>query len=234
MPDQRLRLLSGGAAQGAVEALAPQFRTETGAEIVGAFGPVGAMRDRLLGGEPTDFVILTKALVAELAAAGHVLPESVADLGRVRTGVAVKQGDPLPDLSSAPALRAALLAAAEIHFPDPMRATAGIHFAKVLDRLEVREALAPRLRPHASGAAAMRAIARASGSGILGCTQITEIVVTPGVALAGPLPREFELATIYSAAVCTRAASVDLARQFVARVTGDATRALRARLGFEL
>jgi molybdate transport system substrate-binding protein len=233
MPHPQLRLLSGGAAQGVVEALAPQFRSETGAEIVGTFGPVGAMRDKLLGGEPTDFVILTKALVVELAAAGELLPESVADLGRVRTGVAVKRGDPLPDLSDAPALRAALLAASEIHFPDPTRATAGIHFAKVLDGLGVREALAPRLRPHSSGAAAMHAIAHAPGNRILGCTQITEIVVTPGVALAGPLPREFELATTYAAAVCTKAACVDLARQFVARVTGETTRAVRARLGFE-
>lgn len=233
MPGPQLRLLSGGAAQGVVEALAPRFRNETGAEIVGAFGPVGTMRDRLVGGEPTDLVILTKALVTALAAAGHVLPESVADLGRVRTGVAVKQGDALADLSSVPALRAALLAAPEIHFPDPTRATAGIHFAKVLDSLGVREALAPRLRPNASGLAAMRALARAPGNSALGCTQITEIMVTPGVALAGPLPGEFELATTYSAAVCTKAASVDLARQFVALLTGDATRALRARLGFE-
>jgi molybdate transport system substrate-binding protein len=107
----QVRLLSGGAAHGVVEALEQQFRNETGAEIVGAFGPVGAMRDRLLAGEPTDIVILTKALIAELAAAGRVLPETCADLGRVRTGVAVKLGDPLPDISNASALRAALLGA---------------------------------------------------------------------------------------------------------------------------
>lgn len=233
MPALQLRLLSGGAAQGAIEALAPQFRTETGAEIVGAFGPVGAMRDRLLGGEPADFVILTKALIAELTAGGHVLAESAADLGRVRTGVAVKRGEPPPDLSDARALRAALLAANEIHFPDPMRATAGVHFAKVLDRLGVRAALTARLRPHASGIEAMHAIARASGNAILGCTQITEIMATPGVVLVGPLPREFELTTTYTAAVCTRAAFPNVARQFVALVTGKGTRDLRARLGFE-
>lgn len=233
MPAPQVILLSGGAAHGVVDALAAQFRVETGAEIVGTFGPVGAMKDKLLAGEPADLVILTRALIAELAAAGHVLADPCADLGRVRTGVAVKHGDPVPDVSSAPALRAALLAAKEIYFPDPERATAGIHFAKVLDRLGVREALAPRLRPHASGAAAMGAMSRASGSGLLGCTQITEIMITPGVTLVGPLPAEFELATVYCAAVCAKAASADFARRLVALLTGEPTRTLRARLGFE-
>lgn len=230
---RQLRVLSGGAAQGAVAALAAQFKTQTGCELAGTFGAVGAMKDKLLAGEPTDFVILTKALIAELAAAGHLLPETCADLGRVRTGVAVKHGDPIPDLSSASALRAALLAATEIYFPDPLRATAGIHFAKVLDSLGLREALAPRLRPHPNGATAMREMSRAAGSGLLGCTQITEIKSTPGVTLVGPLPAEFELATVYSAAVCAAAASADLARRFVALLTGESTRALRAQAGFE-
>ena len=233
MPGPTLRLLSGGAAHGVVDALAPQFGVETGAEIVGTFGPVGAMKDRLLAGEPAELVILTKALIAELAALGHVLSDSCADLGRVRTGVAVKQGDPIPDVSSTPALRAALLAAKEIYFPDPVRATAGIHFAKVLDSLGLREALASRLRSHPSGAAAMRAMSRATASHLLGCTQITEIMVTPGVSLVGPLPAEFELATVYSAAVCTKAASAQLARRLVILLTSEATRALRAQLGFE-
>ena len=47
------------------------------------------MRDRLLAGEPADLVILTKALIAELAAGGRVLADSCVDLGRVRTGVAI-------------------------------------------------------------------------------------------------------------------------------------------------
>ena len=127
MTTRQVRLLSGGAAHGVVEALAPQFKDETGAEIVGSFGPVGGMRDRLLAGEPADLVILTKALIVELSAGKRVLPDTVAELGRVRTGVAVKQGGALPDISNAQALRAALLEAKEIFFPDPVRATAGIH-----------------------------------------------------------------------------------------------------------
>ena len=139
---------------------------------------------------------------------------------------------PSPPVGDADSLRAALLAADAIYFPDPKLATAGIHFAKVLDRLGIREAVADRLRPYPNGATAMREMAAAQGRPI-GCTQVTEILNTPGVTLVAPLPREFELATIYTAAVATRAASPDAARRLVALLSGASTRALRERAGFE-
>jgi molybdate transport system substrate-binding protein len=230
----KLHILSGGAAQGAVRALAPKFEAETGYEIAGSFGAVGAMKEKLLAGEPADIMILTRKLVDELAASGKIEPDSCADLGRVRTGVAVKQGAPIPDVSDADGLRAALLAADSVYFPDPQRATAGIHFAKVLDALGVRGEISGRLRPHPNGATAMREMAEAPEARPLGCTQITEILYTPGVALVAPLPAEFELATVYTAGVCRGAAEPQAARRFVALLTGGNSRELREQAGFEL
>lgn len=79
----------------------------------------------------------------------------------------------------------------------------------------------------------MRALAEAEGARLVGCTQVTEINNTPGVALAGLLPREFELATVYTAGLCTHAAAPEVARRFIALLTGEASRALRAKAGFE-
>ena len=230
----QLNILSGGAAQSVVTALAEEFRTATGYELAGTFSAVGEMKAKLLAGAPADLVILTHALIAELAAGGQVLSDSCADLGRVRTGVAVRADEPLPDIASASALRAALLAAEGIFFPDPQTATAGIHFARVLDSLGIRDAVEARLQTYPNGATAMRALAQAKGARLLGCTQVTEINNTPGVALAGPLPPEFELATIYSIGVCAAAASPDAARRFAAILTGESSRALRTNAGFEL
>jgi len=157
----QLTLLSGGAAQGLVAALAAKFKAETGCDITGTFGAVGAMRDKLIAGAPADLLILTQALIAELARLGHVLPDSPVDLGVVRTGVAVRSGNPKPPIGSAAALRSALLAADAIYFPDPKLATAGIHFAKVLDALGIVGEVAARLAPFPNGAAAMQALARA-------------------------------------------------------------------------
>jgi len=228
----KLTILSGGAAQGLVAALAPQFKAETGAEIDGTFGAVGAMRDKLIAGGPADLLILTSALIAELAAGGHVAAGSAADLGGVATGVAVRAGDPEPAIADADGLRAAMRAADSIYFPDPKLATAGIHFAKVLDQLGIRDSVADRLRTYPNGATAMREMAAAQGRPI-GCTQVTEILNTPGIRLVAPLPKEFELATTYTAAVAARAASPGEARRLVALLSGASTRPLRDRAGFE-
>ena len=45
-----IRILSGGAAQGLVEALQPAFEASTGCKIDSVFGAVGAMKARLLAG----------------------------------------------------------------------------------------------------------------------------------------------------------------------------------------
>lgn len=229
----QLHVLSGGAAQGLVTALGERFRSATGYAIDGTFGAVGAMKEKLLAGAPADVLILTRALIDELAGAGHVVPETRADLGRVRTGVAVRAGDSAPDVSTAEGLRAALRGADAILFPDPQRATAGIHFAQVLERLGIATEVAARLRTHPNGAAAMRELAKHTGGRRIGVTQITEILNTPGVALVAPLPREFELATVYTAAVCTRTGAPDAARRLVALLAADETRSLRDKAGFE-
>jgi len=234
MAEMRVRLLSGGAAHSVVRALAEPFRTETGYEIDGTFSAVGAMKDKLLAGEPADLVILTRKLVDELVAGGHVAPSPRADLGVVRTGVAVRAGDPLPDVSGADALRGSLLAAQGVYFPDPKLATAGIHFAGVLARLGIAAELADRLRTFPNGATAMRALAQAGETRPIGCTQVTEILSTPGVALVGPLPAEFELATIYSVGLCVRAAAPEAAGRFAEMLTGEASRPLRTDAGFEI
>ena len=227
-----LTILSGGAAQGLVAALAPQFKAETGADIEGSFGAVGAMRDKLLAGAPADMLILTASLIAELTQAGRIVAGSAADLGAVATGVAVRTGDPAPAIGDADALRAALRAADGIYFPDPKLATAGIHFAKVLERLGIAGEVAARLRTFPNGAAAMRALAGTKGGRPIGCTQVTEILNTAGVSLVGDLPTDFALATVYRLGIGTEARSPDLARRFAALLTGAATRDLRQKLGF--
>ncbi len=79
----------------------------------------------------------------------------------------------------------------------------------------------------------MRELAQAAGRGAIGCTQITEIRYTPGVVLVGALPPGFELATVYSAAVCAGAREPELARRFIARLSDPAARPLRESAGFE-
>lgn len=229
-----LRVLSGGAAQALVGAVAARFTAETGMTIDGSFGAVGGMKARLLGGEPADLLILTHALIEELAGGGHIDPASMTDIGTVRTAVAVRAGDPVPAIGNADELRAALLAADAIYFPDPKLATAGIHFAKILATLGIADAVAARLRTFPNGATAMLALAASIEAHPIGCTQITEILAVDGLTFAGMLPAQFELATVYTAGVATRAAHPDAARRLAAMLAAPEAGEIRRTLGFGL
>jgi molybdate transport system substrate-binding protein len=230
---REIRLLSGGAAQGLVTQLRERFLAETGWAVEGTFGAVGAMRDKLLAGEPCDILILTHALIDQLTSQGHVVSGSATPLGVVKTGVAVKANEKAPAFATAASLKSTLLAAHGIYFPDPVKATAGIHFMKVLNTLGIADELASRLRAYPNGATAMREMAQCSESGLVGSTQVTEILFTPGVQLVGLLPPEFELATVYTAGLCTNAREPQAAREFIARLAGTDAAALRRDCGFE-
>ena len=211
-----LHVLGGGATQPAVEQARASFERETGWRIAGTFGAVGAMREKLLAGEPADVMVLSRALIDTLAAGGHVVAASARDVARVATSVAARAGDPLPAVGTPEALRAALLAAGEIHFPDPAQATAGIHFAKVMRDLGIWDGVADRLRPAPNGNTAMRALAASTAGRPIGCTQETEIRATPGIVLVAPLPPGCDLTTVYTAAVTTRSAAPAEAAHLIA------------------
>src|SRR4051812_32858713 len=163
-----LRILAGGAAQSLVK------KAKDGFEIDGTFSAVGAMRDKLLAGEPADIVILSRALVEGLARCGHVVASTMVDVAQVATSIAVRERDPLPAITTAAGLAAVLSEADEIHFPDPAQATAGIHFAKVMGDLGVWDQVQDRLRLAPNGNTAMRALAASAARRPIGCTQETE------------------------------------------------------------
>lgn len=233
----QLHLLSGGAAHGLVTHLQGSFKARHLCSISGTFSAVGMMKNALLAGAPCDVVILTNALIAELMESGHLLPGSAKNVGVVKTGVAIKTGDPTVDVSTPEKLKVTLQAAKGIYFPDPIKATAGIHVMKVLKALALDVELARKLHPHANGATAMKAMADAEaiagGSGLIGCTQITEIVYTAGVDLVAPLPKEFELATTYTAAVCANSTQPESAAALIALMASADTKPLRLTCGFE-
>ena len=229
----QLHILSGGAAFGLVSKLEARFKTESGLGIAGTFNAVGAMRDQLLAGAPCDVVILTATLIAQLEASGHVVAGSARQLGTVKTGIAVKSGDAQPAVGTAEELKVALLAAKGIYFPDPVKATAGIHFMHVLKQLGIDGLLASRLRPYPNGATAMGEMAKADEVAVIGCTQVTEILYTSGVTLIAPLPKAFELATVYTAGVSSKAANPQAATALISLLASAENAALRSAGGFE-
>ncbi len=227
-----LKILSGGAAQGLVGRLAAKFKAQTGFDIEGEYGAVGAMADKLRKGTPADIVVLTAAIIGKLAEENWVVSTSIADIGRVETAIAVRAGDPQVSITDAAALRAAFLAADAIFVPDTEASTAGIHVAKILQQLGIANEVAARLKIFPNGATAMRSLAETDAARPIGCTQSTEIISTPGVVLSGSLPPGCDLSTIYTAAVTTRTTNTQQAQRLIDLLIGTDQRELRERAGF--
>ena len=229
-----LNVSCAGAVQSLVTALQARFLAETGCTLVTRFGAVGALREALLEGAACDVMIVTDAMVTALGAAGHLRPESRTVLGQVQTGLAVRADEAPPQVGTGAQLAVAVRAADAIYYPDPLRATAGVHFADVLRRLGVHDEVLPRCHTFANGATAMRALAASQAPGQLGCTQVSEILFTPGLRLVGALPPGFGLATAYSAAIAQGSGQLESAAAALLDLLSSAqTQDLRRQLGFE-
>ena len=114
-----IRVLSVGAVQNAVRALAADFGTESGHRVVLTFGAPVVVTQKIKDGEVFDAVIVSEPAMDRLDQDGVVNPESRVPLAKTGMGVAVRAGAPLPDLSTPEAFKQALLAAKSVVYGDP-------------------------------------------------------------------------------------------------------------------
>jgi molybdate transport system substrate-binding protein len=193
-----ISVLSAAAVQVPLTELAERFEKATGNHVRLEFSTGGGVESKIRGGAHPDLVVNAAERLQAMAQGGLVAP-GARSLGVVRMGVAVRKGGKTPDLSSAAAFRVSLLAAPSIAYGDPARgATTGIHFAKVLERLGIQDAVRGKSLLAENGIDVMKLVA--AGEAEIGVTQISEILHVKGDTLAGPLPAELQLASNYSVA----------------------------------
>ena len=229
-----LVVVSAGAAQSVVQQLADELRSEGAMNLAATFGAVGAQKERAVAAQRIDLVILTQAMIEELMASGHVVPGSRMDLGSVCGAIAVARGQPHPDVATASSLTAALKQASSIYIPDPAIATAGKQFLAMCARLAIGDEVRSKLRAFPNGFTAMTEMARGGDERAIGCTQITEIKLVPGVELVAPLPEPLRIPTVYSLGIATRSAQQAAARELARRLAGPQAAARLAAAGFQV
>jgi len=103
-PGEPLQLLAAGATEASVRDTIESFEAESGLSVEFEFGPVGALRDRVLAGESANVLVVTPAIITTLEAEQRVRAGSRVDLGRIGGGIAVRAGDPLPAIKAVPAV----------------------------------------------------------------------------------------------------------------------------------
>jgi molybdate transport system substrate-binding protein len=217
-----IKVFAAGASKVAVELAAPAFTRLTGDTLVVSSDTVGTLRDRISQGERPDLTVLSQVAIDTLVTQGHVQAGQTAPMGVVVAGLAVKRGAPVPDISTVEALKKTLLQAKSVAHADGTRgATSGVHFAKMIDQLGLREALQPKLVILPFGVDVIEGVGE--GKFEIGASQSSEIVPYTTVTYVGDLPAPFALRTPYVAGVVQNSAKGARLLKFLASPAGQAT-----------
>jgi molybdate transport system substrate-binding protein len=226
-------VFTSAAPAAAEQVLATTFTEATGHRVQFTLGTVREIQDKLSGSTRPDIVVLPAAALDAVDRGAGLRPGSRIDLARVGIGVAVREGTPLPDISSVDALRKTLLAARSIAHPDPLGGGfAGAQIARMFVRLGIADAIKPRITLAYAFTGGVAQVA--DGSAEIGLFNISEILPVKGVTLVGPLVPELQSYITFSAALHAGSAEPEPAARFLRWLGGPNAREAWRTAGFEL
>jgi molybdate transport system substrate-binding protein len=214
-----LRVLSVGSVQIAAKALAADFSKATGDAVALTIVTPSDIAQKLAAAT-YDMVICSVPAMEALERAGSLRPGSRAPLSRVGIGVMVREGAPVPDVSSPAAFKQTLLAARSIVHGDPSTPNqSGVVTMKILANAGVLDAVKAKSRP-AALAEGFAMVAK--GEVELALFNLVEL--PPGVRLAGPVPAPLQEYTSYETAVLAKGVAPEAAQAFIKLITGPGAR----------
>jgi molybdate transport system substrate-binding protein len=223
-------MISGGLSA-AYNALVPEFEKATGNKVITAYGPsmgttTNAIPMRLERGEPADVLILVGYALDDLVKQGKAV--SRVDLVNSKIGVAVKTGSPKPDISSADAVKRALLAAKTVAYSD---SASGVYVStEMFDKLGIAAEMKDKARKIPATPVA-EIVAR--GEAELGFQQISELKPISGIDIVGPLPNSLQKVTVFSAGIATVSKEPEAGKALIKFLASPAARATIVNSGLE-
>ena len=197
-------------------ALVPMFEQASGHKVTIKFQGVPQIMNDLQEGANIDFLIAGDDVIGDLVKDGRIAADGSATVMRSRVAVAVRAGAPKPDISSADALKAALIAAKSVAYS---RGASGQHFATVIARLGLVDTLKPKAII-VQGKPVGEAVA--AGEAEIGVQQLAELLPVPGIDLVGPLPGDLQKIIVYGAAVLANAKEPAAATALMKFLSSDA------------
>jgi molybdate transport system substrate-binding protein len=146
-------------------------------------------------------------------------------------GVFVKKGVAKPDVSSVEAFRRTFLNARSVSVPVGTGGPVSEYSIRLFERLGIAEVIKAKNVAVDLGTEYPLAVAR--GDAEVGLTQMSVILATEGVDLAGPVPDEIQNYTIYVVAVSKNSKAPEAVQSFVAFLTSPKVRAVLKSKGLE-
>ena len=228
-----IKVITSGGFTAAYNILGPEFETATGISLITAYGAssggaVDSIPSRLARGEPADVIILSRSSLDKLTAAGEVVADSRVDLVRSSIGMAVKASAPKPDISTSDAFVETLLAAESIGYS---ASASGTYLSTVLfPQLGIWEQIEAKSKRISSERVAT-VVAR--GDVQIGFQQISEILPIEGIDYVGPIPKDVQKVTTFSAGITTRAENPADAQTLIDFLSSSAVAETIASTGLE-
>jgi molybdate transport system substrate-binding protein len=228
-----VKVMISGGLTAAYNALVPEFERTTGNKVVTAYGPsmgttINAIPVRLQRGEPADVLIMVGYALGDLVKQGKVIADSRVDLVKSPIGIAVRSGAPRPDISSADAVKRALLAAKSIAYSD---SASGVYVGtEMFQRLGIAEDMKSKARQIPAEPVA-GVVAR--GDAEIGFQQISEMLPIAGVDIVGPLPSDLQKITVFSAGIATVSKEPDAGRALIKFLASPAASTAIVKSGME-
>ena len=127
-------VISAGAVLHDVGHMIDDYSKSSGVKFKFTVGPTGFLRQTIASGAPADLIIASAPLMAELEATGKMAPGSRTDLGRIGLGVVIRDGAPVPDVSTPEAFKQLLINAKSIAYTDPKLGGPVRHLIKSRER----------------------------------------------------------------------------------------------------
>jgi molybdate transport system substrate-binding protein len=225
-----IRVFGVAPVRAAMSSLGPDFAKSSGNEVNLNIVAANLVEPQKLAGETYDVAVLGTAAMEELEKAGGIRPGSRVPLARTGIGVAVREGSPVPDLSTPDAFKQAMLAARSIAYRDTAQADlSGAIAERILIKAGIHDALKPKIRIE-SLSVSHEMIAK--GEIEIGLYNVSE-APSKGVILAGPVPEPLQLYSSYEVAMMAHAAAPEAAAAFIAFITGGKARDRWQKVGME-
>lgn len=212
-----IRVLSSNGVHSVMVLMIPEFERATGHKISVDYNTANQIVDRIKGGESADLVIVTRPTADSLIKEGKIIKGTDKILGRSGVGVAIRAGLPKPDISTPEALKRALLDAKSITFTKT--GGSGIHFMKVAERLGITDQVNAKAKIPEGGAVGPLV---ARGEAEMAVQQIPELMAVKEIQYVGPLPKELQIATVFTSGVTTGAKQAEAAKALVDFLTTPA------------
>jgi molybdate transport system substrate-binding protein len=227
-----LKVISAGAVRSLISGMIADYSKQTGHKFDFTVGTTGQLREAIASGQHADLLITSAPLMAEIEKTGKLTAGSRTDLGRVGLGVVIREGAAVPDVSTPEALKQLLINAKSIAYTDPkLGGTSVIHLMKLAERFGITDLVVKKGVTATGGDDASEKVAH--GAAEIGVTLISEILPIKGAKLAGPLPGDTQLWTVYASAIPASSKEPAHARAFISTLTSPAMAARWTAGGFE-